>query len=363
MANKSISELTRADTIYANDLFVLEQSDTTKSLTGQMLINWLTAMADGHGGVSTITYTAAPEGSLMASMVVTLADGTTSTIPVYNGAKGDRGEPGATGATGSAASVTSQSRTYQVSSSGTTIPTGTWSSTIPAVSAGEYLWSRLEITWSDTTVTTLYAVGYAGQNGSGSGTVTAVNNVQPDAGGNVTLTASDVGALASSGTAANASALDGHLASYFGTASDVSTNTQNIATNAAAISGIQNAKGAASGYASLDANTKVTAAEASSRIVEVTESKTIALTDAGTFQYCTGSTAKTITIPANASVGFPVGTEIEICRYGSGTVTIAGASGVTIVSVDSKAAVADQYGCAGLKKIATNVWILAGDLG
>ena len=74
------------------------------------------------------------------------------------------------------------------------------------------------------------------------------------------------------------------------------------------------------------------------------------------------SSAVTLTIPTNASVAFPVGTEIEVVQKGSGTVTVAGASGVTIDSLDSMTSLAGQYAVAGLKKINTNEWILAGAL-
>ena len=45
MADKAISELIAAEQIKAADLFVLEQDSAAKKLTGQILLNWLTAMA------------------------------------------------------------------------------------------------------------------------------------------------------------------------------------------------------------------------------------------------------------------------------------------------------------------------------
>ena len=120
--------------------------------------------------------------------------------------------------------------------------------------------------------------------------------------------------------------------------------------------------GAASGVATLDGNTKVTASQASSRIVSATASKTLALTDAGSFQQVNSTSAITITIPTNANVAFPTGTEIEFVRWNTGTVTFAGASGVTLVSVDSKKTIRARYCCAGLKKISTDTWLLVGDL-
>ena len=80
-------------------------------------------------------------------------------------------------------------------------------------------------------------------------------------------------------------------------------------------------------------------------------------------QLCNSAGAITITIPTNASVSFPVGTEIELCRQGAGTVTVVAASGVTLLSVDSQVAIAAQYGVVALKQIAVDTWLLAGALG
>ena len=76
------------------------------------------------------------------------------------GLKGDKGETGATGI-----GVKSTAVTYQVSSSGTTAPTGTWSTSVPSVSAGQFLWTRTIITYSNNTTSTLYSVGRNGTNG------------------------------------------------------------------------------------------------------------------------------------------------------------------------------------------------------
>jgi predicted nucleic acid-binding Zn-ribbon protein len=49
---------------------------------------------------------------------------------------------------------------YQASTSGTTVPTGTWSSTPPKTTADKpYLWTRTVITYSDNTQSTSYSVG------------------------------------------------------------------------------------------------------------------------------------------------------------------------------------------------------------
>lgn len=96
--------------------------------------------------------------------------------------KGDKGD---TGNTGAAATITSTAVAYQNSQSGTTIPTGTWQTTQPETPQGQYLWVRTILTWNNGQTTTLYSVSRQGIDGSGS--VVSVNNVSPDANGNVTL--------------------------------------------------------------------------------------------------------------------------------------------------------------------------------
>lgn len=77
------------------------------------------------------------------------------------GAKGDKGDTGASGK-----GITSTEVNYQASSNGTAIPTGTWFSDIPSVSAGQYLWTRVIITYTDKTTTTSYSIGKVGDTGA-----------------------------------------------------------------------------------------------------------------------------------------------------------------------------------------------------
>ena len=81
-----------------------------------------------------------------------------------DGKDGEDGKPGPAGQDGRG--VRSTSVTYQSSSSGTTIPTGVWSSSIPSVSAGKYLWTRTVIEYTDDTSSTLYSVSKMGGNGT-----------------------------------------------------------------------------------------------------------------------------------------------------------------------------------------------------
>lgn len=122
------------------------------------------------------------------------------------------------------------------------------------------------------------------------------------------------------------------------------------------------AKGAASGVASLNSSKKVTATQASSKIVSVTANKTLASSDAGCMLMVDSLSDLTITLPANANVSLAVGTEVEVMRYGTGAVTFEPATDVTLLSAGGADTIADQYGCACLKKVDTNEWVLAGGL-
>lgn len=71
-----------------------------------------------------------------------------------------------TGAKGDSVRVSSTEVTYQASGSGTTTPTGTWSASMPSAGAGQYVWTRTVVRYSDGASTTSYAVAYHGTNGT-----------------------------------------------------------------------------------------------------------------------------------------------------------------------------------------------------
>ena len=220
MADKRIDELEEALSITANDLFVLEQANTAKKLTGQTMTAMLTALAQGHGGISTIAKTgSAGTDPVVDTYTITFADGSTTTFTVTNGLKGDQGIQGIQGPAGADATITSTFVQYQAWTSGTSYPTGTWVDNPPAVSQGSYLWTRTIVNYSDGAQTVAYSVSRMGIDGSGA--VSAVCGVNPDGSGNIELTASDVGALPTSYqapvTSVNGSSGDVNL-----TAADVS---------------------------------------------------------------------------------------------------------------------------------------------
>ena len=71
--------------------------------------------------------------------------------------------------------------------------------------------------------------------------------------------------------------------------------------------------------------------------------------------------ATTLTVPANSSVAFAIGTQIDLEQQGAGQLTVAAAGGVTIRTAETLK-LRKQYSTASLKKLATDEWILAGDL-
>lgn len=75
---------------------------------------------------------------------------------------------GATGGTGEdGKGIKSAAVTYQVGTSATAAPTGTWSSSIVSTTApGQYLWTKTVITYTDNTTTTSYAIATHGATGA-----------------------------------------------------------------------------------------------------------------------------------------------------------------------------------------------------
>ena len=62
--------------------------------------------------------------------------------------------------------VASTTVEYQASTSGTTVPTGTWSPTIPTVAQGSYLWTKTTTNYTSGTPTVGYSVARMGVNGA-----------------------------------------------------------------------------------------------------------------------------------------------------------------------------------------------------
>ena len=242
MADKAIGSLVQTSTIGLNDLLVLEQNNTAKSISGQNLVSQLATELDGHGGIASIAKTSSSgTNPVVDTYTITMADTTTATFTVTNGVKGDTGartyvwiryanhQPtqnsdmtttpdkwigiytgtastapsaytsytwyqykGDKGDTGNPATLTSSEIKYQGSSSGTTPPSGTWSSSVPSVAQGDYLWTRTTLEFNTGSPVVSYSVARIGVDGTGTGTVQSVNSIQPDGNGDVELGASDI---------------------------------------------------------------------------------------------------------------------------------------------------------------------------
>ena len=87
-------------------------------------------------------------------------------------------------------------------------------------------------------------------------------------------------------------------------------------------------------------------------------SYTLVLTDSGKFVTLTNASAIALTIPLNAAVAYPIGTQIEISSYGAGDVTVSCAG--TLNSAGSFTKLTTQYKCATLKKMGTDTWLAIG---
>lgn len=129
----------------------------------------LSIVSDGKTPVPTLTITATSALTSSGSIIIPVQIGDVTISKTFSYSIAFRG---ATGSNGTSVTVKSTEVTYQASSSGTTTPTGTWVSTIPSVSAGQYLWTKTVVTYSDGKSTTSYSVSRNGTNGSNGTSVT-----------------------------------------------------------------------------------------------------------------------------------------------------------------------------------------------
>lgn len=129
-----------------------------------------TSSTELSGGAWSTTYPGWENGKYIwtRSIIVYTDKNSTTTTPVcVTGTKGNTGDKGDKGDTGPAGKgISSTEVTYQASTSGTSIPKGTWATSIPSVAAGSYLWTRTIITYTDKMSTTSYAVGKMGNTGA-----------------------------------------------------------------------------------------------------------------------------------------------------------------------------------------------------
>lgn len=227
MADKTISELVAATSVGSADLFVLEQSNTAKKLTGQVLENWLVSFADGHGGIQSWSYTPPVSPSLTGTLTLVLADESQIVVPIQNGAKGDTGAQTYVWIRWAAQEPTADNQLSATPDAWIGIYVGL-NATAPTT-RGSYTWYQYKgaqgdkgdqgesiatvtrtsgdgspgstdtytITLSDGTVAGTFSV-YNGLNGTGA--VATVNGILPDGSGNVELSGPDIGVSPSGST-------------------------------------------------------------------------------------------------------------------------------------------------------------------
>ena len=90
-------------------------------------------------------------------MKATMSDNSTIIVPTKQGAKGKDGKDGI--------SITNTVTTNALATSGTTAPTSGWSATMPTLIKGQFLWTKIELTLSDSTTKTSYSVTYIPNDG------------------------------------------------------------------------------------------------------------------------------------------------------------------------------------------------------
>lgn len=95
-----------------------------------------------------------------------------------------------------------------------------------------------------------------------------------------------------------------------------------------------------------------------------TASYTLALSDAGKVVEMNSASATTVTVQPGSVVAFPVGTVLEVFRYGAGAVTLVAGSGVALIPpVGAPLTARVQYSSVTLRKRGTDEWVVGGDLG
>ena len=167
--------------VVVDDITVNKKFSIAVSLAGKNGTNGTSVTVKS----TSITYQAGTSGTTKptgtwSTTLPTVAKGQylwTKTVVTYSDGKSTEAYTvsyqGTNGSNGTSVTVSSSSVTYQVSSSGTAAPTGTWSSSVPAVGNGQFLWTKTVVNYSDGKSTTSYSVSYKGTNGkNGSDAIT-----------------------------------------------------------------------------------------------------------------------------------------------------------------------------------------------
>lgn len=181
----------------------------------------------------------------------------------------------------------------------------------------------------------------------------------------------------------NADLLDGYSSAYFAPVNNASftgtfsapsgTITSTMIADGTIVNGDINAS-AAIAYSKLtltssivDADISSTANIALSKIADVSTNAqsgttyTLVLADKNKVVELNNASAIALTVPTDATVAYPTGTQITLLQTGAGQVTIAGASGCTVNATPGLKMRA-QWSSVTLLKRAANTWVAMGDL-
>ena len=160
------------------------QTTTTKvmALCGSEQVPCTVGNISSPTGISAVSDGKTPEPTITITATSALTQSGTITIPIT--VDGDIiinktfsysiAFKGATGQNGTSVTVKSTSVTYQVGTSGTTKPTGTWGADVPTVPNGQFLWTKTVVNYSDGKSTEAYSVSYKGTNGTNGSNGTSV---------------------------------------------------------------------------------------------------------------------------------------------------------------------------------------------
>ena len=151
------------------------QSITSKitAMCGSEIVACTLGAISTPSGLSVVSDNKTPEPTITITATSALTTSGSFTIPVIIGditigkvLSNAIAFKGTNGSNGTSVTVTSSAVSYQAPSNGTTPPTGTWSTTPVTGSAGQYVWTRTVVTYSDGKTTTSYSVSRNGTNGA-----------------------------------------------------------------------------------------------------------------------------------------------------------------------------------------------------
>ena len=89
---------------------------------------------------------------------------------------------------------------------------------------------------------------------------------------------------------------------------------------------------------------------------------TIGTADVGKLVTLSNVAAQAITIPANSSVAFAIGDQVNFMNLSTGTATFSAGGTAVIRSAGSKLKLADQYAVCTVLKIDTDAWVMLGNV-